>query len=87
MDFARSRGSLKRGGAAPAVSLGEAIEVPSEGGADLVALDDSLKALAAIDPRRKSSGGSAFLRRTEGGGSSRSAEGFSRDGNGRLEVG
>ena len=32
MDFARSRGSLKRSGAAPAVSLGEAIEVPSEGG-------------------------------------------------------
>jgi len=52
VDFARSRGSLKRSGAAPAVSLGEAIEVPSEGGADLVALDDSLKALAAIDPRR-----------------------------------
>ena len=52
MDFARSRGSLKRSGAAPAVSLGEAIEVPSEGAADLVALDDSLKALAAIDPRR-----------------------------------
>jgi RNA polymerase sigma-70 factor, ECF subfamily len=52
VDFARSRHSLKRGGAAPPVSLDEALEKSPERGPDLVALDDSLKALAAMDPRR-----------------------------------
>ena len=52
VDFARSRHSLKRGGEAPAISLDEAGVVPPERPADLVALDDALKALTAIDPRR-----------------------------------
>jgi len=52
VDFARSRRSLKRGGDAPTVSLEEGLIVTSARGADLVALDDALKALAAMDPRR-----------------------------------
>jgi RNA polymerase sigma-70 factor, ECF subfamily len=52
-DFARSRGYQKRGGGAAGVNLDEAVLVSRDTPADLVALDDSLKALAAFD-RRKS---------------------------------
>jgi len=52
VEFARSRRALKRGGEVPPVSLDEALEVSPERGADLVALDDALNALAAIDLRR-----------------------------------
>jgi RNA polymerase sigma factor (TIGR02999 family) len=52
VEFARSRHALKRGGKAPAISLDEAPIVSSRPEADLVALDDALKALATIDPRR-----------------------------------
>ena len=51
-DFARSRGYLKRGGDSPRVALDEALLVSREPRADLVALDDSLNALAAIDLRK-----------------------------------
>lgn len=53
VDAARARGYQKRGGGAPALSLDEALIVPVEPEQDLVALDDALTALAAID-RRKS---------------------------------
>jgi RNA polymerase sigma-70 factor (ECF subfamily) len=52
VDFARSRRSLKRGGETLTVSLEEGSIVASGVGADVVALDDALKTLAAIDPRR-----------------------------------
>ncbi|MGH9351583.1 MAG: sigma-70 family RNA polymerase sigma factor [Terriglobia bacterium] len=52
VDFARARHSLKRGGEAPPVALDEALVVSPERGTDLVALDDALNALAAIDLRR-----------------------------------
>lgn len=52
VDFARSRRSLRRGGDAPAIQVDEALVVSPEPGADLVALDDALQALAAMDPRR-----------------------------------
>jgi RNA polymerase sigma factor (TIGR02999 family) len=52
VDFARSRHYQKRGGGAQQVSLDEALVVGKERGADLVALDDALQALAAIDPRK-----------------------------------
>lgn len=51
-DFARSRGYQKRGGGSPGVDFDEALLVSSEPSAGLVALDDSLKALAAFDPRK-----------------------------------
>src|SRR5262249_51936946 len=52
VDFARARRNLKRGGGAQQVSLGEALLAPLEPDADLVALDEALTALAAIDQRQ-----------------------------------
>ena len=53
VDFARARRTDKRGGGAPRVSLDEALLVSEEPGPGLVALDEALLALEAID-RRKS---------------------------------
>lgn len=52
IDFARSRGYQKRGGGMPHLSLDEAPSVCNEPDSNLVALDDALKALAAIDVRK-----------------------------------
>jgi RNA polymerase sigma-70 factor, ECF subfamily len=52
VDYARARGYQKRGGGAPKVTLDEALMGPEEKGHDLVALDDALKALAGVDPRK-----------------------------------
>jgi RNA polymerase sigma factor (TIGR02999 family) len=52
VDFARSRKSLKRGAEAPQVTLDDALEVSSERGADLIALDDALNTLAVMNPRQ-----------------------------------
>jgi RNA polymerase sigma-70 factor, ECF subfamily len=52
VDFARSRGYQKRGGGAPPISLDEAASVSNEPDSNLVALDDALKALAAVDARK-----------------------------------
>jgi RNA polymerase sigma-70 factor (ECF subfamily) len=52
VEFARRHGSQKRGGEVERVSLEESLVVYGERGADLVALDDALQALAALDARR-----------------------------------
>ena len=52
VDFARSRGYQKRGGGAHKITLVEELLGPRERGRDLVALDDALKALADLDPRK-----------------------------------
>jgi len=52
VDFARSRHYQKRGGSAQRVSLDEALVVSAARGDDLVALDEALTALAAIDKRK-----------------------------------
>ena len=52
VDHARSRKYLKRGGDALKVSLDEAMTVSQGRGVDLIALDDALKGLAAIDQRK-----------------------------------
>src|SRR5262245_10350339 len=52
VDFARSRQSLKRGAEVCQVTLGEAADMVLERGTDLVALDDALNALAALDSRQ-----------------------------------
>ncbi len=52
VDHARARKSQKRGGAMRKVSLEEALILSPERGSDLVALDDALKALAAVDSRK-----------------------------------
>jgi RNA polymerase sigma factor (TIGR02999 family) len=53
VDHARARRYQKRGGGAPVVSFDEEVTIAAAPGTDLVALDDALQALAAID-RRKS---------------------------------
>jgi RNA polymerase sigma factor (TIGR02999 family) len=51
VEFARSRGSHKRGGDVRKVELDEAFIASPRPDADLIAVDDALNALAAIDPR------------------------------------
>ena len=52
VDRARSRASVKRGGRIQLVGLDQANTAPQKQAADLVALDDALTDLAAIDPRK-----------------------------------
>jgi RNA polymerase sigma factor (TIGR02999 family) len=52
VDAARERASRKRGGEFVQVSLAEALVVPLQRGADLIALDDALSDLAAVDERK-----------------------------------
>jgi RNA polymerase sigma factor (TIGR02999 family) len=52
VDFARSRQNLKRGGDVERISLDEALVVAPERGADLLALDDALTQLAALNSRQ-----------------------------------
>jgi RNA polymerase sigma-70 factor (ECF subfamily) len=51
-DYARSRLSQKRGRGVQTMSLDETLDIPVGPRADLVALDEALKRLAAIDPRK-----------------------------------
>ena len=52
VDAARERRSRKRGGDWIQVSLAGAVLIPRQRSADLVALDDALDALAAVDKRK-----------------------------------
>jgi len=52
VDFARDRRYLKRGGGALQVSLSEAAALTVQRGADIVALDEALTALAEVDGRK-----------------------------------
>ncbi|MGA2194972.1 MAG: sigma-70 family RNA polymerase sigma factor [Bryobacteraceae bacterium] len=52
VEWARSRQALKRGGAARPLDLLESLVASEEPGRDLVALDDALKDLSALDPRK-----------------------------------
>jgi RNA polymerase sigma factor (TIGR02999 family) len=52
VDFAGSRGYRKRGGHIQKIELDEKVIGSPRQGADLIALDDALNALAAIDARQ-----------------------------------
>jgi RNA polymerase sigma factor (TIGR02999 family) len=52
VDFARSRRYMKRGGELRQVPLNEAVAVFRDRQTDIVALDDALRTLADIDPRK-----------------------------------
>jgi len=52
VDHARTKRRRKRGGSAARVTLDEGLLLSPQAGPDLVALDDALRALAAIDPRK-----------------------------------
>ena len=86
VDFARSRGYQKRGGGAPHISLDEAPSVCNEPDANLVAMDDALKALATVDAQEKQGCGTEILWRIEHGRNRRSIEGFGGNRGAGLEV-
>jgi RNA polymerase sigma factor (TIGR02999 family) len=52
LDNARARAAAKRGGQQARVNLDEIPDLSYQGGRDLLALDDALTALAAVDPRK-----------------------------------
>src|SRR5438445_10297563 len=52
IDFARSRGYKKRGGAMPHLDFDEALVVTSQPDTNLLALDDALNRLALVDERK-----------------------------------
>jgi RNA polymerase sigma factor (TIGR02999 family) len=52
VDSARARGYQKRGGGVPKITLDEALMGLPEKGQDLIELDDALKELAGVDPRK-----------------------------------
>jgi RNA polymerase sigma-70 factor, ECF subfamily len=52
VDYARNRGYAKRGGGAQQVTLNEELIVSEERNAEVVALDEALNGLAALDPRK-----------------------------------
>jgi RNA polymerase sigma factor (TIGR02999 family) len=52
VDWARARRSAKRGGGLPSLELQEALAASGQPTADLVAIDDALTALAAVDARK-----------------------------------
>jgi RNA polymerase sigma factor (TIGR02999 family) len=52
VDFARARQRIKRGGDAVQVTFDEALTISQEPNAALIALDDALRALAAVDERK-----------------------------------
>jgi RNA polymerase sigma-70 factor (ECF subfamily) len=52
VDHARARGRVKRGGAVRKLPLEECAAIPVGRDTDILALDDALKALAAVDERK-----------------------------------
>jgi RNA polymerase sigma factor (TIGR02999 family) len=52
VDFARSRNYQKRGGQFPHIELEETATVTAVVGSELLAVDDALKELAKLDPRK-----------------------------------
>ncbi|MDR3699164.1 MAG: sigma-70 family RNA polymerase sigma factor [Candidatus Sulfopaludibacter sp.] len=52
VDFARARGAEKRGGGAVRFSVKESIDGMVDRSAELIALDETLDALARLDPRK-----------------------------------
>jgi RNA polymerase sigma factor (TIGR02999 family) len=52
VDHARHHHYAKRGGGAPKLSLDEALDLPAERAAELVALDEALTSLATLYPRQ-----------------------------------
>ncbi len=52
VDFARARQNLKRGGGALQVSLEEGLAISPERGPEMLALDEALKKLSALNARQ-----------------------------------
>jgi RNA polymerase sigma factor (TIGR02999 family) len=52
VDYARRRGYAKRGGNPLRVSLSEAEGIPEQKSAEIIAVDEALRRLAVLDPRK-----------------------------------
>ena len=52
VDYARTRGYAKRGGNPVRVSLSDADQSSEQGGVEIIAVDEALSRLAALDPRK-----------------------------------
>ncbi|MCP4660577.1 MAG: sigma-70 family RNA polymerase sigma factor [bacterium] len=52
VDHARKRQAARRGGGATRISFDEAIGLPAKWNPDLVAVDDAIRSLEAVDPRQ-----------------------------------
>ena len=52
VDYARRQGAEKRGGSAKRTPLEDALAIPAQGGVDLVALNDAMEHLHALDARK-----------------------------------
>jgi RNA polymerase sigma factor (TIGR02999 family) len=52
VDHARNRAAAKRGAGAPRLTLDPDVALPQERDVDLIALDDALNELAALDPQQ-----------------------------------
>jgi len=74
VDFARTRYSLKGGGTVQHICLDEGFELSEEKSAELLALDEALKALATFDGRKSQVVEVRFFWRTQRGRDSRISE-------------
>jgi len=52
VEYARGRGAAKRGGSAYRLTLDEALDIPMKTGVDVVALDQALSELSAMDEQQ-----------------------------------
>ena len=79
VDWARARQAHKRGGTAFLPELQEAFATAGGKSIDLLAVDDALKALSALDGRKSQVVELRFFRRAKCCGNCGGAEGFNRD--------
>ena len=87
VDVARARAKLKRGGDAIQVSLDEAMDMPREPGADLIALDEALDDAGSVRRAEEQGGRAALFRRLERRGDGRGTEVSADDRHARLGAG
>jgi RNA polymerase sigma factor (TIGR02999 family) len=87
VDYARRHRAVKRGAGADALSLDDTILVSQgqDGDFDVIALDDALKTLAQIDPRKAQVVELRFLWRPEFRGDGRGSQGLRDHRAARLE--
>ena len=86
LDRARRRVAVKRGGAMSRVNLDEIPDLSSRRAGELIALDDALKSLANIDPRKAKVIELRFFREASCQGNSRSTESVTRYRDARLAA-
>ena len=89
VDYARQHGASKRGGAFHTVSLddGDEVSIAAAPDVDVIALNDALVELSAIDPQRARMIRASFLRRTDDRRNRGSARRVDGDGDARMASG